>query len=311
MAWATQRSGPRGRGPQSSRSRLICDQARPSRRRSGMPDLVAGPGEPGHEQLVASRLRRRSRIAMIRSLGSNAAPRPIPMRTAGRTSSGTPRRPARPRGSRAGPARTGDCPPNAGRCYRCRVRLSPPSPAAPGQRQPPAAGRSGPRAAHQAPCPDRRRGARAQRHQHLVGRGAPDVVAVRHVAVEVGPEHQMLAALALIRPGDAHVHHPALVVIIDKADVGAGRQLDHHRARRQVKRARRVRRVGVQREPDLAGGRRAIPDLVVIGETDLPVAVKDPLHRHRWIPGPVAATAAADPPPRAADRRVVQRKARP
>ena len=88
----------------------------------------------------------------------------------------------------------------------------------------------------------------------------------------------MLPALALVRPRDAHVHHPPLVVIVDKADVGAGRQLNHHRPVRQIERPRRVWRVGVQGEPDLARRRGAIADLLVIGEAELPVAVKDPLH---------------------------------
>ena len=99
----------------------------------------------------------RSRIAVIRSSGSNGAPRPIPSDDSkpyiGRNSSTTGSASRIP----SGPARTADCPPNADRCYRCRAPSSPPSPPAPGQRQPPAAGRSGPRAAHQAPCPDRRR----------------------------------------------------------------------------------------------------------------------------------------------------------
>jgi hypothetical protein len=48
------------------------------------------------------------------------------------------------------------------------------------------------------------------------------VKAVGHVAVVVGAEHQMLAAVALVRTGNSHVDHPPLVVIIDETDVGAG-----------------------------------------------------------------------------------------
>lgn len=196
-----------------------------------------------------------------------------------------------------------------GRCYRCRVRLCPPSPAAAGQRRPPAAGRSGPRAALGAPCLGRhRRAARAAPPAPCKSRTARRSSRGTSPS-RSGPSTRCLA-LALVGPGDPHIHNPALVMIVDEADVSAGRQLDHHRPGREIKCARTVWRIGVERESDLTGGGGAIADLLVIGEADLAVAVKDPLHRHRRVPEPVRGHRAlqislvAQP-----DRRVVQRKA--
>ncbi|MOA59271.1 hypothetical protein D3C78_1838460 [compost metagenome] len=49
-----------------------------------------------------------------------------------------------------------------------------------------------------------------------------------------GRHDEVASAFACIGSGQAKVLHPPLVVIIDQANVRAGRQLNHHRSLRKV-----------------------------------------------------------------------------
>jgi hypothetical protein len=104
----------------------------------------------------------------------------------------------------------------------------------------------------------------------------------------------MLAALACIGTGQAHIQHPALMMIVDQPDERAGGQLDHDRPLRQIDDAGAIGGVGIQREADLArpGGQDA--DRFAIPNAAHAIAVEDRLGGNRRIPEAIGDRRALD-----------------
>lgn len=127
------------------------------------------------------------------------------------------------------------------------------------------------------PLAHRRRPAARSATSTLNDDDRPNLVAVRHISVVARWQKQVPAATALVGSGYHHVHDPALMMIVDQPDVGTGGQLDHHRAVEEVERADAIRRVRVEREADLTRARRSDPDLLVVCQAGLTVAVEDSL----------------------------------
>ncbi|MCY1524397.1 hypothetical protein D9M68_593270 [compost metagenome] len=61
-----------------------------------------------------------------------------------------------------------------------------------------------------------------------------DVITLWQRARISGRHDEVASAFACIGSGQTKVLHPPLVVIIDQANVRAGRQLNHHRSLRKV-----------------------------------------------------------------------------
>ena len=124
----------------------------------------------------------------------------------------------------------------------------------------------------------------AQRADHQpagVRRRAGDEVPVGDVAVVVGRQDQVLAALPLVGAGEADVGHVALPDVVDEAQRVRGR-LDHRRpVALEVEVVRAVRGLGVRGQHDVGRRRQRIG----VGEDvrrGLPDAAKAVAHRdHR------------------------------
>jgi hypothetical protein len=84
----------------------------------------------------------------------------------------------------------------------------------------------------------------------------------------------VLAALAGVRAGHAHVGHPPLVQVERGADQRPRGHLDHHRPIPQIQQDRPVGSVGVQGEADLLGLGGKPREDPVGGHPDRRVALK-------------------------------------
>jgi hypothetical protein len=81
-------------------------------------------------------------------------------------------------------------------------------------------------------------------------------------------------ARARIRPGKTQIEHPALMVIVNQANVWAGWQFDDHRAVFHIDNSRSIGRVGIEGESNLtrSGGSDADPFIVVDPDRAVPVS---------------------------------------
>src|SRR5262249_55696320 len=79
------------------------------------------------------------------------------------------------------------------------------------------------------------------------------VESTRHLARVTRRQDEMLATLARIGTGQAHVHYPAEVKVVGYPEQRSLRQLDGDGSAREVDRNRGIGRVGVWREQDVPG----------------------------------------------------------